>query len=132
MSKFDPAQVAAASTIAARTLPERTTLPLDELTIKLHAGDGEFDSVCAADLLVSVAYHYHEAIAPRLSGPMEDADPGAPPEIKIVGIYAVADMEFTANSIKTTIAMDYDMTGMFDRHQIEAMEDRILTKGVTQ
>jgi hypothetical protein len=115
---------------------------IEELTLNITLpGGGEvFDTVTAADFLVWVDFTRDPGYPPILTGPMEDADPGAPDEFHITRITALAPIEFMGSYSTATdpsdlseyvalrIPLDHDIKTLFNEQQSQAIEDELMVR----
>ncbi len=107
-----------------------TTIQVEDIIIKINGAGCEFDSLATGPELIAVEFTYYAGQTPVLTGPWENADPGAPPEIEIVKITAICQMLFMSGdgAVRTTLPADHDITALFTPAQIEAFEDQLLTR----
>lgn len=119
-----------------------TSVQVEELTldVRLKHDGPVFDTVTASDFAIWVNFTYLPGFPPILTGPMEDADPGAPDTVHINRITAVGKIEFMGNySVATdpkdlseyvalTIPMEHDIKNMFDQKQYQRIEDELLAR----
>jgi len=115
---------------------------IEELTLDLRLPNNGpvFDTVTASDFLVWVDFTRNPGYPPVLTGPMEDADPGAPDEFHITRITALAPIEFMGSYSTATdpadlskyvalrIPLDHDIKNMFDEPQAQAIEDELMVR----
>lgn len=124
----------------------KTVLAVEEKTVKLVAAGCEFEAVNAAQFEVEAEFTYLPAIAPILTGPWEDADPGAAAEIDIQHLLVVKDTAFDCDEmvpdtvggvevyqpgITLTIKRGRDVLNLFSLEEIEALEGEILQRALT-
>lgn len=124
------------------TTKHQGRVTIEELTldVRLKHDGPVFDTVTASDFMVWVEFTRNPGYPAVLTGPMEDADPGAPDEFHITRITALAPIEFMGSYSSATdrsdlreyvalrIPLDHDITTMFDEAQSQAIEDELMAR----
>lgn len=116
---------------------ETATVVMESLTIRILADGQEFEATSASEFELEAAFTYLPAIPPVLTGPWEDADPGAAPEIEITALRVVKDTRFDCDvgmdqpPLALIAGAGRDLLKNFSPAELEAIEDDLLGRAIT-
>lgn len=105
------------------------TINIGELAVKIRSADlasAELDTAIASDFEVEVEFTYTAGYPAVLSGPMDDADPGAPDEVEIRHILTEANVHFEGELGSLIVRRGVDLLPLFSNREVTAMEDRLI------